>query len=133
MKKKVTFESWVSSFVERLSDYFNLPGWILLLEFHDELKGDSYAEAAINSTYMTATIHFYKQAKLDFDKKDTNWLETSIVHELTHIFLNPFHQYTEPFLSPSTSTSFVNMLETQAQKLTMVFMKNLPKDIIPPR
>jgi hypothetical protein len=133
MKKSITFESWITSFIEKLSDYFNLAGWNIWVEFHKDIKGDSYAETSIDSTYLTATIHFYKQAKEDFSKKDIQWLVTSVVHEMTHIFLDPFHEYVVPFLSPSTSDLFMNLLETQTQKITMVFMKNLPEDIIPPR
>ena len=30
--KKVTYASWVTSFVERMADYLNLPGWIITIE-----------------------------------------------------------------------------------------------------
>jgi hypothetical protein len=57
----------------------------------------------------------------------------ALVHELVHLFLDPFHDTILSFLSPSTTPAFMEILEQQTQKLTMVFLKTLPKNLTPPR
>ena len=57
----------------------------------------------------------------------------ALVHEIVHIFLDPFQDFMHPHLSITTTPAFVGMLENQTQKLTMVFLKSLPPDVIPPR
>ncbi len=57
----------------------------------------------------------------------------AMVHEVVHILVDPFHEAMIPFLSPSTTPHFIETLEQQTQRLTMVFLKTLPKNLIPPR
>jgi hypothetical protein len=131
--KKQTYEGWVTAFVERLSDYFNLCGWVIVIEKVNKSKDNTYAEIDINSTYMHATLRLFKQGELDFKAGKTERLVMALVHELTHIFLDPFQEWMHKYLSISTTPMFMDDLEAQTQKLTMVFLKNLPTDIIPPR
>lgn len=133
--KKITYESWVASFVERLSDYFNLAGWAFEIIHASDPRTDKfvYAKIEVDSVYMLAEITIYPIAKEDFENKRTDRFTKSLVHEFVHIFLDPFHDHATRFLSPATTSSFIDTLEQQTQKLTMVFLKTLPKDIIPPR
>jgi len=135
--KKITYESWVTSFVERLSEYFNLAGWTLRIKYQDkneEHKGcDTYAEIEVNSTYLFANLVLFPQGKKDFETGNIDQLAMAIVHELVHIFLDPFQDQMHPHLSLSSTPAFMDILEQQTQKLTMVLLKNFPKDLIPPR
>jgi hypothetical protein len=133
MKQPLAYEQWVKKLVENLASYFDLAGWTLQVEFHEEEKGTSYAENNINSTYLGSTINVYPPAKKDFDAGNTDRLVMAMVHELVHLFADPFHEAILPFLSPSTNPAFQEILEQQTQRLTMVFLKNLPKGLIPPR
>jgi len=134
MKKPKTFEEWVTTFVERLSDYFNLAGWSINITYQeDNAKNGSYAENKLNSPYMHSTLILYPQAKKDFEAGEMDKLVMAIVHELTHIFLDPLHDFVLPYLSQTTTPLFADILEQRTQKLTMVFLKNLPKGTIPPR
>ena len=131
--KKTAYERWVIQFVERLKDYFNLAGWTVGVEFSDEEKGESYAEITVNSVYQTASLHVYKQTKLDFEAGHIATLTMGLVHEIVHIFLDPFQDHAHNFLSISSTPAFMNIVENTTQKLTMVFLKSLPKSLIPPR
>ena len=132
--KKVTYERWLTKLVENLSDYFNLSGWTICLEFsNEEDRKGSYADNAINSPYLYSTITFYQKSRSDFDAGKLDYLIKAAVHEMVHIFLDPFHDYMHPHLSLTTTPLFMNTLEEQTQKLTMVFLKTLPKKLIPPR
>ena len=134
MKKPKTFEEWVTTFVERLSDYFNLAGWSINITYQeDNAKDGAYAENKLNSPYMHSTLILYPQAKKDFESGEMDKLVMAIVHELTHIFLDPLHDFVLPYLSQTTTPLFADILEQRTQKLTMVFLKNLPKGTIPPR
>ena len=133
MKEPLTYEKWVKKLVENLASYFDLAGWTLQVEFHEEEKGTSYAENSINSTYLGSTIHVYPPAKKDFDSGNIDRIVMAMTHELVHLFTDPFHESILPFLSPSTNPAFQEILEQQTQRLTMVFLKNLPKGLIPPR
>ena len=131
---KTTYEAWVTSFVTRLSEHFNLAGWSIQVKFVDtEDKLGTYAENTINTQYMFSTLTFYKQSRLDFESGKTDQLIMAAIHEIVHIFLDPFQDYMHPHLSLTTTPLFMNTLEQQTQKLTMVFLKTLPKNIIPKR
>jgi hypothetical protein len=130
----MTYESWITQFVEQLSEYFNLQGWIWKLDFSDEEHPEgAYAATSFNAAYQYANVTFYRQSKEDYESGELERLVLAVIHELTHAFLNPFHDFVEPYLSKTTEPFFVNMLETQTQKLTMVFLKQLPKSIVPRR
>jgi hypothetical protein len=132
--KKQGYESWVISFVENLSDYFNLAGWDVRVTFsEEESKDGSYAENEINSPYLFSTLTFYKQSRLDFEAGKMDHLITATVHEMVHIFIDPFQDWMHPHLSLTTTPLFMSSLENQVQKLTQVFIKTLPKKLIPPR
>ena len=133
MKEPLPYETWVKKLVENLASYFDLAGWTLQVEFSEEEKGTSYAENVINSTYLGSTIHVYPPAKKDFEDGNIDRIVMAMVHELVHLFLDPFHEAILPFLSPSTTLAFHEILEQQTQRLTMVFLKNLPKGLIPLR
>lgn len=131
--KKVTYASWVTSFVERMSDYLNLSGWEIVVEHISGDKGNCAAEICIDCTYMQAVITTYKLSEEFFNEGDMGKLVRILTHELAHILLDPFSDHALPFLSDTTRPFFTNMLENQTQKLTAVLLKNLPKSIIPPR
>ena len=133
MKKPLSYEKWVTKFLSNVAKHFNLRGWTAIIEFSDEAKGKSYAEASINSNYQHITIYVYKSAKRDFESGKMDTLVMALVHELVHVFLDPFHEFSNPHLSEITSPFFMNILEQQTQKLTMVFLKTLPKNLIPSR
>ena len=133
MKKPLTYEEWVREFLSRLSSYFDLAGWTARVVFSDEEKEKTYAETSIDSSYQHVTIRVYKTAKEDFESGNMATLTMGLVHECVHVFLDPFHSLMVPHLSEVTSPYFMNILEQQTQKLTMVFLKNLPKNLIPTR
>jgi hypothetical protein len=129
----ISFENWVTEFIGNLCGYFDLAGWSVEVKFPDQPKDDNYAENRINGTYLHSTISVYPEAREDFDSGDMDRLVLAVVHELVHILLDPFHAAILPFLSPSTTPAFMETLEQQTQRLTMVFLKNLPKNLVPPR
>lgn len=131
--KKLTYEDWVIKFLTNVAGHFDLGGWNLDVKFSDREKDDTYAEATINSTYQIMTIHVFKKAKEDFESGNMPVLIMALVHELVHSFLDPFHSFVNPHLSEVTTPHFMNILEQQTQKLTMVILKTLPKNLIPPR
>lgn len=134
MRKPLTFENWVVKLVGNLCEYFDLAGWTIQVKFPQEESKDScYAENAINGTYLGSTISVYPTAKRDFEAGDTERLIMALVHEIIHILVDPFHESILPFLSPSTTPAFMETLEQQTQRLTMVFLKTLPENLIPIR
>ena len=133
MKKPLTYEEWVREFLSRLSSYFDLAGWTARVVFSDEEKEKTYAETSIDSSYQHMTIRVYKTAKEDFESGNMATLTRGLVHELVHVFLDPFHMFAGHYLSDVTAPFFADMMENQTQKLTMVFLKNMPAEIFPPR
>jgi hypothetical protein len=133
------FEEWVTEAVKNLSGYFNFGGWRIEVAYKDEdraaYQGDEYvyAETHVNSTYMTVNIDLYKQAREDFEADNLERLSMGLTHELVHVFLDPFHAFSQPYLSDTTTPFFQDILENQTQKLTMILLKNMPKDVFPPR
>ena len=128
------YQAWVASFVRNLKKHFNLQSWTIEIVFSDEPdeKG-AYADNDINSQYLFSTITFYPPAKRDFNNRQFELLIMSVVHEIVHVFLDPLSDAMHDFLSITTAPMFMRTLETQTQTLTMVFLKTLPKSLIPPR
>ena len=123
----------MTKLIDNLAGQFNLAGWTIHIEFSKEEKENAYAENVIDSTYLYSTIHFYPAAKKDFEEGNINRLVMAAAHELVHLFLDPFQDAIHPFLSLTSTPPFMEILEQQTQKITMVFLKTLPKNLIPPR
>ena len=132
-KAPLSFEQWITKLVENLASQFDLAGWLIHVEFPTEEKESAYADNTIDSTYLYSTLRFYPASRKDFVEGNVNRLVMAAAHELIHLFLDPFQDAIHPFLSPTTTPAFMEILEQQTQKLTMVFLKNLPKNLIPPR
>lgn len=130
--KNLSYESWVREFLERLTGYFNLSGWTLSIQYDEAIDESTYAEIAVNSVYQTATIHMYPSGKKDFNSGNIERLTMALVHEMTHIFFDPFLEAMHDHLSVASTPAYMAMLENQTQKLTTVFLNSLPKDIVPP-
>ena len=138
MRKK-SFERWVTEFIANLADYFNLDGWRFTLEHNNEDPEScdngnlEYAHIDITHPYMMATIRVNSLAKKDYKDGDIQRLVSLLTHEVVHVFLSPFQDWMQPHLSTITAPIFHKDVENQTQKLTMVFLKTLPKSLIPPR
>lgn len=134
MSEPLSFENWVIKLVRNLCEHFDLAGWTVHVKFPAEESKDScYAENSINGTYLGSTISVYPTAKRDFEAGETERLVLALVHEIVHVLVDPFHEAMLPFLSPSTTPAFMETLEKQTQRLTMVFLKTLPENLIPAR
>lgn len=133
------FELWVSESVKRLAGHFNFCGWRIEIVYKGEHKdspewgGNVYAETHVDSVYLTIHLTLYKQAREDFESGNLSQLSMALTHELVHVFLDPFHTFAIPHLSDITAPFFSGVVENQTQKLTMVFLKNMPAEIFPPR
>ncbi len=134
MDEPISFEKWVIKFVGNLCEHFDLAGWTVQVKFPEEESKDScYAENSINGAYLGSTISIYPVAKRDFESGEIERLVMALVHDIIHILVDPFHESMLPYLSPSTTPFFMETLEQQTQRLTMVFLKTLPENLIPAR
>lgn len=131
--KKLNYKEWVYAFIKNLETHLNLSGWTIRLVFVNKEKGDTVAEMDVNHVYLHAVMRLYPQAHRYFKNNETDMLVQTIVHEMVHVFIDPFHEFTQAYLSPSTTPLFMNILEQQTQKLTMVLLKTLPESLIPKR
>lgn len=129
MRLRPTYEEWVSNFVKAVAEHFDFAGWRIAVEHVGPSADSTYAEAAINSSYLTCNIKVFEAGREDYAANKMDRLVTSLVHELTHVFLDPFHEMIEPFLSLATRSFFESILEQQTQKLTMVLLKGLPTEL----
>jgi hypothetical protein len=136
--KKVTYEKWLTKLVENLSEHFNLSGWRISIEHLEEEPEEcdsgnlEYAHIVVTPPYQMATIRVNKLAQKDFQDGNIDRLVSLLTHEVAHIFLAPLQDWMQPHLSTITAPIFHKDIEQQTQKLTMVFLKTLPKNIIPP-
>lgn len=137
MKKLNKYQAWTVQLVENLSSYMNLSEWNIHVDWSEKVSGtdktDDRAFINADSTYLNANITFLKPVRLDFQKGDIDKIVRTVLHELSHILLDPFHDKMSPFLSDQSTPDFIRVLEQQTQKLTMILLKNLPKELIPPR
>jgi len=80
-----------------------------------------------------ATISVSPKMKEDFDSGNLQQIVQSLVHEFVHIFLAPLQDHIQPHLSATTAPLYMKVVEEQTQRLTSVFLKTIPKTIIPKR
>ena len=132
MTRPLSYEKWVTRLVDNVATHLDLAGWVIQVEFSSEEKEDRHADNTINTTYLHSSICFYPPAKRDFDSGHPERVVIAVVHELVHVLLDPLHGWMCPYLSSTTTPFFMETLEQQTQKLTMVLLKTLPKSIIPP-
>jgi len=134
--KKISYEKWCTAFIKNLGSYFNLAGWGFAIEFLDEHKEDSegcFASVCTNSAYMKASFRLYPLLKKDFDDGDIDHVSEVLTHEFSHILIDPLHEHMHPFLSEKSSPAFMRDLENVTQRIAMVIVQSLPKNLIPPR
>ena len=130
-KVPTNYEDWVKACIKALAIYFNLQGWSIHLIFSDQvIEDDIYAQSEINSSYMDSTITLFSKAKEEFNNKTLDGLVVSLVHELVHILLDPLHECMDPFLSKASTPAYINILEQQTQKITRIFLKNVPIELL---
>src|ERR1017187_1092864 len=133
------YEAWITSFVTNLSEHLNLAGWRFEIEYSDEAPrkladgNAEYMRIDITYPYLMATLSLSSLVKKDYDEGDFERVTLNLLHEMTHVFLDPFQNWMQPHLSTVTCPIFVKTLEEQTQKLTMVLLKTLPPSVIPPR
>lgn len=136
--KNLSYESWITQFVENLSEYFNLAGWRISLEFSEDQdvseEGNLVAASiSVTSDYQMAVITVSPPLQAEFERGEFRQIVQSLVHEMVHIFLAPLQEHTTPHLSQVTAPLFMKIVEQQTQRLTSVILKNLPDSIMPPR
>jgi hypothetical protein len=134
-KPALTYEGWVRQFVNNLFLHFDIVGWEVGIEFatspSEKHGGNAYASIEVEPTYQMAVIKCFPAAKEDFDTGKIEDMVQRFTHEVVHVFLSPFQEFIEPHLSEVTAPYFMRILEQQTQKLTMVLLKTLPKNLIP--
>lgn len=129
------YQEWTRKLTESLAFHLNLSGWQFFYEWIEpdaSTDPDEYANISVNSDYLWATIRFKPPAKRDFEAGKYEMVVQAVLHELVHIFLDPFQNWMFDYLSKTTTPLFMSTVEQQTQRLTMVILKTLPSSVIPP-
>jgi hypothetical protein len=82
---------------------------------------------------MQATLVVYPILRESWEEGDTERVSEVLLHELSHLLVDPLHDHALPFLSEATSPAFLKILENVVQRITGVLLNGLPKSLIPPR
>ena len=133
----VSYKRWVASLVANLQLHFNLSGWQIGLEFvsnyEDEEDQTVLAHVCADHTYQHATITFTQHTESLFKEKKYDRILLVVVHELVHLFLQPFDTFTTSHLSKITAPIYADIVERATVQITAVILKSLPKNLKPPR
>lgn len=127
MPKPKSMERWVSSVVDRLAVELNLQEWRIKLSFDQmDENPDCVAFTNIDDRYLTAYIAFTPKATLLWQEKDFEVLNECVVHEVTHICLEPLHKFAKQAATPQTEPHLTDILEQANQRLTRIVIGLLP-------
>lgn len=127
--KSDPYEKWVTDVVTRLAAELNLHEWRIGLNFDvEDLDGLEDTTAWINpdTRYLTSYLYFTPNARAMWDDGRTVQLVECVVHEVTHILLEPLHKFAKQAASPQTEPYLTDLLEQANQRLTRIVIEHLP-------
>lgn len=78
----------ITRYVEKWKKILNLTNWSVVVKIHNDVNSNALARAEIVYERRSVRLHLYFP-HVDRDGKQED-LENSIVHELVHIFFDPF-------------------------------------------
>lgn len=128
----MTLKTWVQTSVNNLKNYFYLNDWTIDLIW-DEDDSDPGCAAAIrtDSRYLKAGIYIYPTLRQLWEKEDYETVKECLVHEFTHILLNPVMELANKSRSDATSDFYQEILEQQTQRTSLIIGRGIPKNIFP--
>lgn len=125
--KSQSYEKWVTDVVTRLAAELNLHEWRIALKFDVEDENpDCTAFASIDCRYLTAYLCFTDNARAIWDDGEMKILTECVTHELTHILLEPLHQFAQQATTTQTKSHLTDLLEQTNQRLARIVIEHLP-------
>lgn len=127
--KSKSYEKWVTDVVTRLCAELNLHEWRIGLNFDVE-DPDGYEDTTAwmnaDTRYLTAYIYFTPCARAMWKEGRMVQLKECVVHEITHILLEPIHKFAKQAASPQTESQLTDILEQANQRLARIVIEHLP-------
>lgn len=127
--KSKSYEKWVADVVSHLAVELNLQSWRIGLTFdEDDMDGCEDTTAWMNADvrYLSAYIHFTPNARWMWNEGRMVQLVECVVHEVTHILLEPMHEFAKQAASPQTKPHLTDLLEQTNQRLARIVIEHLP-------
>lgn len=91
---------------------------------HDSCK----MEIQVDSVYLYFTITVFPQSFLSWEQKDYAQLSEYVIHELSHLFIEPVAKLFMWDACPSQKQSYRDTIERQTERISKVIWYLLPKD-----
>lgn len=128
----MTLKTWVRTSATNLKEYFYLNDWSLDLVWN-ETDEDTEAVASItpDARYLRATIRIFPRFFEFWDKGNIDLLKEAMVHEFTHILMEPIAELARKNASDATAFYYTQILEQQTQRTSLVIGRGIPKNIFP--
>lgn len=128
----MTLKTWVQTSVANLKEYFFLNDWTVQIVWSgDDSDDQCVASIATDSRYLRASIKIHPEFHRMWKRKDYETLKECIVHEFTHILLNPVMELANKSRSDATSDFYQEILEQQTQRTSLIIGRGIPKNIFP--
>ncbi len=127
--KSKSYEKWVTDVVTRVAGELNLHEWLISLNFDIEDEAgfeDTTAWMNADTRYLSAYIYFTPNARGLWDEGRMIQLKECVVHEVTHILLEPMHKFAKQAASPQTESQLTDILEQTNQRLARIVIEHLP-------
>jgi hypothetical protein len=124
-----SYKRWVEDLVAKTAVEFNLLDWRIDVSFDEPDPDDGDGCTAwtyVDSRYLTSYIHFTPYAKEMWEEGRIGTLAECVVHEVSHILLNPLHEFAKQAASPQTEPILTDILEQTTQRLTRIVIEHLP-------
>lgn len=125
------FRPYVDWLVSQLKKVMLLNEWVIYLKFEDDshVKSDEHgsvhAEMSVSMTYLNATMTVFPEAEMLFCDGRVQDAFSTVVHELCHIFTQPFWEELHDGSNAHTHEYLRVMWEQQTQRIANVIVQML--------
>lgn len=129
----MTLKTWVRTSATNLKKYFYLNDWEvnLIWDAVDDEEGGTVASIFTDARYLRATIRIYPKFYEYWKKGDYDRLKEVLIHEFTHILLEPIAELARKAICDSNSFFYSQILEQQTQRTSLIIGRGVPKNIFP--
>lgn len=122
-----------------MQQHFSLQDWRIDLYWEREQpdakdsNDTTVAWVCVDSTYLYTGIHIAPYAETLWREKRYDVLCEAIVHEFTHILVDPLYQFGLKLCAPAAEDHLEMMHEQQTQRIARIVMKSIPRKYLHPK
>lgn len=124
-------KEYLSVLCDAVYQHLNLQAWEMNIDFQKESStcNDNWSASIVTDlTYLRFFINFYPSVQEIFEKADHNELISIVIHEMTHVFIEPLFALIRPYTAPNSQWLVEEKTENAVEGVTRIIQKGFPVD-----